>query len=287
MPNLLRNKVALVVNAGVPIGQRISSMLSEEGASLVINHHQYHTSITKDANNIADVIVEDIKNQGGNAVSSYENPSTFDSVRNMVSETMKTYGSLDILINCTPIHTKYEFSEINTEEFDQVVKSHLKGTFNPIKHASAIFREQKSGRIVNFTSDAGIDENGGVNNAAVSEAIVGLTRTIARDLGKYGVTCNAISIPQNLAIIDTAQPASKKNAGHLNQKFPLNIDNAAALCVLLSTETVPNINGQVFGTKNDSIHLYSTPSPDRSSHNLGPFSLSDLESVMHYTFGQE
>ena len=114
MPNLLRNKVALVVNAGVPIGQRISSMLSEEGASLVINHHQYHTSITKDANNIADVIVEDIKNQGGNAVSSYENPSTFDSVRNMVSETMKTYGSLDILINCTPIHTKYEFSEINT-----------------------------------------------------------------------------------------------------------------------------------------------------------------------------
>ena len=83
------------------------------------------------------------------------------------------------------------------------------------------------------------------------------------------------------------QSTLKQNTGHSNQKIPLYIDNAAALCVLLSTDTVPNINGQVFGTKNDSINLYSIPSPDRSSHNLGPFSLSDLESVMDYTFGKE
>ena len=135
--------------------------------------------------------------------------------------------------------------ETTPEEFERMVRRNVKGTFVPTKFASIQFRQQRSGRIVNVTSDAGLGSSGMSAYAAASEAIVGFTRTVARDIGKYGVTCNAVSLA-----------AGQHRNG---------IENAAALTVLLCTEAAPNANGYVFGADVGSIYVYSNPG-DRAQH---------------------
>ena len=126
----------------------------------------------------------------------------------------------------------------------------------PTRSASVQFRQQRSGRVVTITSNAGLGDSGGASPAAASEGIIGMTRTAARDLGRYGVTCNAI------AMTETADRGSH---------------SAAALVATLCLDDSSHVNGIVFGVDGGDILTYSNPAVVRSFHKWGPSTLDEMD----------
>ena len=141
-----------------------------------------------------------------------------------------------------------------------------------------------------MTSAAGLGDPGRSNYAAASEAIIGLTRTVARDLGKYGVTCNAISPSATTRLFPrSSAPASPAEGTELGPESwegpgaPDDPANVAPLAVLLCTDAVPNANGYVFGVHGGSIYLYSNPSIERSIHKWGTFTMDEMDALVPKT----
>ncbi len=244
-------KVALVTGAGRGVGRAVALLLAEEGASVVANDHQCGGAV--------DTLVAEIETLGGVASASCEDVSEMEGGERAVRAAMDRYGRIDVLVNAAGTSLQRPIEETTPEEFGRVVRQNVKGTFVPTKFAAVRFRQQRSGRIVNLTSDAGLGSAGMSAYAAASEAIVGFTRTVARDLGKYGVTCNAVS------------PAAGQN--------PDGVENVAALAVLLCTGAAPNANGYVFGADGGSIYVYSNPEIERSIHKWGEYTMDEMDAL--------
>ena len=126
------------------------------------------------------------------AVANYDDVSTTEGGENIIKTATDNFGGLDVLVNNAGILRDRMVFNMSPEEWDAVIKVHLYGHFNCTKPACVIMRQQKSGRIINFSSSSGLGNMGQANYAAAKEGIIGFTRTVARDMGKYGITCNAI-----------------------------------------------------------------------------------------------
>ena len=244
-------KVALVTGAGRGVGRSVAMLLAEEGASVVVNDHA-----CRDA---AETVAATIETTGGAAAPNCDDVADMEGGERAVRTAIDRYGRIDILVNAAGELLERPVQETTPEDFMRLVRSNVKGTFVPTKFAATQFRQQRSGRIVNITSDAGLGSAGMSAYAAASEAVVGLTRTVARDLGKYGVTCNAVS------------PAAGQDQ--------VGIDNAAALAVLLCTGAAPNANGYVFGADGGSIYVYSNPEMERSIHKWGEYTMDEMDAL--------
>jgi len=151
------------------------------------------------------------------------------------------------------------------EDFDFVISHNLKGTFMPTRSASVQFRQQRSGRIVSITSDAGLGQVGRSNYAAASEGVVGMTRSVGRDLGKYGVTCNSISV--------------SANRDH-------DCESAASLAVVLCLDVSSHVNGIVFGVRGSDVWTYSNPAITRSVHKWDQFTMDEMDELFPTLFEQ-
>ena len=169
-------------------------LLAAEGANVVVNDPGVNSDGTGHDNGPAEQVVAEIKAAGGNAVANADTVATFEGGENMVRQCVDAFGRIDILMNVAGILRDRMIFNMNEEEWDAVIAVHLKGHFNTIQPASILMRQQRYGRIVNFSSISGLRGISGQSNyGAAKAAIAGLTRVVARDLGKYGVTCNAIS----------------------------------------------------------------------------------------------
>src|SRR5579884_4534620 len=192
MGNRLEGKVAVITGAGRGIGRGIALLMAEEGASVVVNDYGVAVDGTQPSSGPAQEVVDEIKKKGGEAVANAGDVSKAADGEAMIKQALDTFGRLDILINVAGILRDRMVFNMTEEEWDAVIAVHLKGHFSTIKPASQIFRQQRSGRIVNTGSSSGLGNMGQANYAAAKEGIVGLTRTVARDIGRYGATCNAI-----------------------------------------------------------------------------------------------
>ena len=220
-----------------------------------------------------------------------------------IKNCIDSFGKIDILINSAGIANNRLIFQMSQKDFDSVIDNNLKGMFAPTKFAAILFRQQRSGRVVNLTSDAGLGEIGKSNNAAASEGIIGLTRTTATDLGKYGVTANAISPIAKTRLhsgtvesylsseLMTSNSDDKAGIGISDPSLDWNPttedgpENVASLAVCLSTEYLPNVNGYVFGVNGGSIYVYSNPSPDKKIYKAGVFEMAEMEQLVPKTFG--
>ena len=249
-------KVALVTGAGRGVGRAIALLLAEEDASVVVNDLECGA---------ADAVVAEIEATGAAAVASCHDVSDMEGGERAVQTAIDRYGRIDVLVNAAGECLERPVRETAPEDFERLVRSNLRGAFVPTRFAAIQFRQQRSGRIVNLTSDAGLGSPGMSAYAAASEAVVGFTRTVARDLGKYGVTCNAVS-----------PSAGQDQDG---------VENAAALAALLCTEAVPNANGYVFGADGGSIYVYSNPAIERSIHKWGEYTMDEMDVLAPGLFG--
>ena len=183
---MLENKVALVTGAGRGIGRAIAIALAKEGAEVVVN---YNGSEER-----AKEVKQTIEENGGKASIYKCNVSDFEACEAMIKDIVKEHGRLDILVNNAGITKDGLIMKMKEEDFDSVLNVNLKGTFNTIRHSARQMLRQKSGKIINISSVSGILGNAGQANYAASKAgVIGLTKTMARELGSRGITVNAIA----------------------------------------------------------------------------------------------
>ena len=187
---MLKNKIALITGAGRGIGRAIAIALAKEGAEVVIN---YNGSEER-----AKEVKQTIEENGGKASMYKCNVSDFAACEAMIKDIIKEYGHLDILVNNAGITKDGLIMKMKEEDFDSVLNVNLKGTFNTIRHSARQMLKQRSGKIINISSVSGILGNVGQANYAASKAgVIGLTKTMARELGSRGITVNAIA-PGNI-----------------------------------------------------------------------------------------
>ena len=183
---MLKNKIALITGAGRGIGRAIAIALAKEGAEVVIN---YNGSEER-----AKEVKQTIEENGGKASIYKCNVSDFVACEAMIKDIVKEYGHLDILVNNAGITKDGLIMKMKEEDFDSVLNVNLKGTFNTIRHSARQMLKQRSGKIINISSVSGILGNVGQANYAASKAgVIGLTKTMARELGSRGITVNAIA----------------------------------------------------------------------------------------------
>ena len=183
---MLKNKIALITGAGRGIGRAIAIALAKEGAEVVIN---YNGSEER-----AKEVKQTIEENGGKASIYKCNVSDFAVCEAMIKDIVKEYGHLDILVNNAGITKDGLIMKMKEEDFDSVLNVNLKGTFNTIRHSARQMLKQRCGKIINISSVSGILGNVGQANYAASKAgVIGLTKTMARELGSRGITVNAIA----------------------------------------------------------------------------------------------
>lgn len=250
--SLLEGKVAIVTGAGRGLGREEALALAAEGARVIINDIGVSVHGEGGDQSPAAAVVAEIKAAGGDARTNYEDVASWDGARRTVEQAYDTYGKLDILVNNAGVLRDRMNFNMSEEEFDLVMRVHCKGHFAMTRHACARWREAAkqagsvAGRIINTASEAGLMGSAGNSNYAMAKAaIAALTISIAREMGKYGVTCNFIAPRARTRMTDTmpnhdmfAKPAS--GFDQFNPAWP------AQLVTFLATDAAADINGQGF-----------------------------------------
>ncbi|MCH7522933.1 MAG: SDR family NAD(P)-dependent oxidoreductase, partial [Chloroflexi bacterium] len=209
---LLEGKVAIVTGAGRGIGKALALQMAEEGASVVVNDAGVGPDGVGHDNGPAEQVVAEIKDKGLTAVANYDSVATMDGGDSIIKTALDSFGRLDILVNNAGILRDRMIFNMSEQEWDDVIAVHLKGHFACIKPAAVLMRQQRYGRIINFSSESGLWGNAGqANYGAAKSGIAGLTRVVARDMGRYGVTCNAIA-PRAMTRLTATIPQQRPGA---------------------------------------------------------------------------
>ncbi len=301
MAGRLEGKVAIVTVAGRGIGRGEALLLASEGCRVVVNDLGGSSAGEGADTSPADEVVAEIKKAGGDAVANYDSVASMEGGERMVKQALDTFGRLDILVNNAGILRDRMIFNMSEEEWDAVVAVHLKGHFTATKHAGLVFRQQRSGRIINTSSESGLGNMGQGNYAAAKEGIVGLTRTLALDLGRYGVTANALRpragtrltlTPELRAAMERARAAAAAGQATeasaqsaISQMDELRPEMIAPLVVFLCTDAAANINGRDFLVGGNEISLMSLPGRERTIFREGGWTVETLERVFPSTLG--
>jgi len=293
MAGRLEGKAAIVTGAGRGIGRGEALALAAEGAAIVVNDLGGSTGGEGSDQTPAQEVVDEIVAGGGRAVANYADVSDFDACGELVKQALDEFGSLDILVNNAGILRDRMVFNMTKEEWDLVVAVHLTGTFNTVKHAAVVMRQQRSGRIINTSSSSGLGNAGQANYSAAKEGIVGLTRTVARDLGRYGVTCNAIRptaatrltlSPEMEAARQAAIARGEQRAG--GGLAALDPEAIGALIVYLASDEAQNVNGRDFMIRGREVGLYTVPTVEARAFASGDtWTTDEMFDVFSTTLG--
>jgi NAD(P)-dependent dehydrogenase (short-subunit alcohol dehydrogenase family) len=297
----LEGKSAIVTGSGRGIGRGIAMLMAQEGAKVVVVDPGVNLDGSGGEAGPAQAVVDEIKAAGGEAVACLEAVGTMDAGERIVQTALDNYGRVDILVNVAGILRDRMVFNMTPEEWYAVIDTHLKGHFCTIKPASILMRQQRYGRIINISSSSGLTGNPGqANYGAAKSGIAGLTRVVARDLGRYGVTCNAISpgaatrmtqsVPDAARELrsragmpaaggpgSAAAAAQRSGAPGANLAQPEAI--APAVCWLAS-DLAWNVNGQVFAVAGGTVSLLNHPLGAKGIYKQGMWTLDELDEIV-------
>src|SRR6266478_7257528 len=191
---LLDGRVAIVTGSGRGIGREFALCLAAEGAAVVVNDVGVSLDGRGSDEDPAAVTVRDIEKAGGRAVASYDSVSDFDAAGRIIQTAVDAFGTIDILVNNAGIIRDKSLLKMDESDYDAVIAVHQKGSFNCARHAAPIMKDKGYGRIINITSSAGLRGNFGQSNYGAAKAgLMGMTFIWALELGKYGITVNAVA----------------------------------------------------------------------------------------------
>jgi len=290
MAKHLEGKNAVVTGGARGIGRAVSLELAAQGAKVVVSDLGGGKDGEGADKSAAELVVEEIQKAGGTAVANGEDVTSFEGAGRMIQTCVDNFGRIDILVNCAGILRDRMIFNMSEAEWDAVIAVHLKGMYATVRHATPLMREQKWGRIVTTTSDAWRGAPGQGNYAAAKGGIVSLTRTVAGEMGKYNVTCNAIAplAATRMTMDDEVKNRMKRalEAGMVTQEQYEELVNMpgpellAPVVAYLCTEEAAAINGKVIGCGGGRMALYSEPVEIRGLYKDyrkdGPWAVDDL-----------
>ena len=292
---VLDGKVAVVTGSGRGIGRGIAMKFAAQGASVIINDPGVNVDGSGHDAGPADQVVDEIKALGGQAAANYDSVAEMAGGENMVKQAVDAFGKIDILVNTAGILRDRMVFNMSQEEWDDVIAVHLKGHFSTIKPASILMRQQRYGRIINFSSSSGtIGNTGQFNYGAAKSGIAGLGRVVAKDLGRYGVTCNIIApgagtrmtatVPDSArelragsGIQGAASNAPVQESAYAGLRDP---EFVAPMVTYLCSDDAWDINGWVFNVSGGSISVSRYPVAERSIFKPGHWTLPELNDAV-------
>jgi NAD(P)-dependent dehydrogenase (short-subunit alcohol dehydrogenase family) len=263
----LEGKSIIVSGAGRGIGREIALLCAAEGAKVVVNDFGGASDGSGSSAAPAEEVVEQIRKRGGIAVANFETVAEAIPASRIVKTAIDHFGRLDGVVNNAGILRDMIFHKMSVEAFESVIKVHLMGSFY-ISHAAArLFREQESGAFVHFTSTSGLVGNfGQANYAAAKLGIVGLSKSIALDMGRFNVRSNCVSPfawSRMIGTIPTETDAEKARVEKIKQMGP---ERIAPVVAYLLSDASKDVTGQIFAVRMNEIILMGQSRPLRSVH---------------------
>lgn len=273
--SILEDRVAIVTGAAQGIGRSVALALAHEGASVVAN------DVSEQVNQTVDTILS----AGGKAVGSVAAVGSAETSDYLVTTAKNNFGKIDILVNVAGILRDRMSWNMTDREWDEVITVHLRGSFENIRAVLPLMRGQQYGRIINFSSRSGILGNTGqVNYASAKAGILGMTRTLAKELSRFGITVNAIA-PSALTGMTQSVPDATRELrqaqGIANPNYGLGSpDDVAPLIAYLASEEAGDLTGLTIGINGERLTLWSNPQPLRVAFQNGGWTVEALGQKM-------
>jgi len=285
----LDGRVVIVTGAGRGIGRSVALLLASEGASVVVNDLGGALDGSGADAAPARQVADEIAATGGAAVANGADVSDHAAAEDLIKNAIAAFGRLDVLVNTAGILRDRMVFNMTEQEWDDVIRVHLKGTFNTTKFAAAYWREQRDesaqNRIINFTSVSGLHGSPGQPNyAAAKMGIVGLTYSAANSLARYGVTVNAVS-PGAATRMTESVPDERRRVRMGTDDDERSPDNVAPLVAYLASERSGWITGRIVHAAGYEVALYNNPQPVARVIGTGPWSLDALAAQVERSFG--
>ena len=300
MGERLKGKVAVVTGAGRGIGRGIALLLAEEGAAVVVNDLGGNVDGSGSSATPAEDVVAAIKAKGGFAIANADSVASFSAAEHLINTAVREFGQIDILVNNAGILRDRMVFNLSEEDWDAVINVHLKGTFNCTRHASVHMRQQKFGRIISMSSTSGLYGNSGqANYGAAKDGVAGLTRVVSRDLGKYGITVNAIAPAASTRMIATVPKKGREarqargvtipgsQTSHELPQLRMEPDDVAPFVVYLATNAAADINGQTFLVRGGLVALLNYPAPVRTITKTSRWTPEEIAALFPSTLGMD
>jgi NAD(P)-dependent dehydrogenase (short-subunit alcohol dehydrogenase family) len=285
----LDGRVAIVTGAGRGIGRSTALLLAAEGASVVVNDLGANVDGSGADATPAQQVVDGITSGGGKAIISGADISDHASAEDLIKSAIAEFGRLDVLVNVAGILRDRMIFNMSEQEWDDVIRVHLKGTFNTSKFAAAHWRslreETAQNRIINFTSVSGLHgAPGQPNYAAAKMGIVGLTWSCANSLAKYGVTCNAVSPGAATRMTDSIPTVRRRSDRPSDEDARRSPDNVATVVAYLASERSGWLTGRIVHSAGFEVSLYNNMAPVVRLIGQEPWELDELGEQVERSF---
>ena len=257
---VLEGKVVIVTGAGRGLGRSHALALAREGAKVVVNDLGTELDGTGTSQAPADEVVRAITDSGGVATANYESVADFQGAKRIIDCAIDSFGKLDILVNNAGfVRDKIAFN-MSEEDFDAIIATHLKGTFNCSRWACAYFREQskegklQNGRIISTSSHSGLLGNVGQTNYGAAKAgVAAMTIIWSMEMARYNVTCNAIAPMARTRMTETNLDPPPEDSQAFDEYAP---ENISPLVVYLASDQAQHITGRVFSIRGGNLESF-------------------------------
>tara|TARA_B100000427_G_scaffold329517_1_gene346066 strand:- start:733 stop:2469 length:1737 start_codon:yes stop_codon:yes gene_type:complete len=288
----LSGKVAIVTGASGGIGKEIAKLLAAEGASIVVADIGSSLDGSSENSEPALKIVEEINELGGNAVASLNTVTSMAGAKNIIDDAISNFGKLDILVAAAGILRDRMIFNMSEQEWDDVLSVHFKGTFSVVKASISHLIKQKFGRIITFSSVSGLYGYGGQSNyGAAKEGISGFTKSLSKELFKYGVTANIIS-PGAKTRMTESVPNKTLSMRKGDFKIPEDIlsnhpSQVPPMIAWLASDASSNVTGKIFHCVGNRISLMKDPSEYRSINKKTKWFPEEIAAIFPETIGMD
>ena len=264
----LDGKTVAITGAGRGIGRAVAMACASYGANVVVNDFGVSIDGADPSSEVADAVVAEIKAAGGNAVAVADSVTTMQGGQRIVQTAVDSFGGIDGVVCVAGILRERMLFNMSEDEWDPVIETHLKGTFTVFRAAAPVFREQKSGTLIGFTSGAFAASVAQANYSAAKGGIVSLVRSAAAGMYKYGVTANCI-----------APVAKSRMSG--NVPFGIEMgepEDVAPMVVFLLGDSAQNVTGQVYTANGGKIAVWNQPAEIREMTKDGRWTPEEIAS---------